>query len=88
MALLTARDRAALLDKIGRQLTHEPTVETRNRKRMRPSPRLPAGVWELRVGHLRVYYDVKEGDDPVVVVLAIGVKIRDQVRIGRKEIEL
>jgi len=36
---LTARDRAIVLDAIEEQLTHEPTVATRNRKPLRSSPR-------------------------------------------------
>jgi hypothetical protein len=35
-----------------------PTLETRNRKPMRPNPIAP---WELRIGHLRVYFEVEEG---------------------------
>ncbi len=56
LAALTARDRATLLAQVGRQLIHRPMVETRSRKPMRPNPLAP---WELRVGRLRVYYDVK-----------------------------
>jgi len=43
LASLAARDRATLLDRIGRQLTHQPSVETRNRKRMDPDNRSWAG---------------------------------------------
>jgi len=50
LASLTARDRATLLDRIGRQLTHQPTVETRNRKRMDSDRRMLIAAWELRVG--------------------------------------
>ena len=39
--------------------------------------------WELRVGDLRVYYDV-QNEPPVVFVLAIGVKVRNEVRVGGK----
>lgn len=52
---------------------------------MRPNPIAP---WELRVGHLRVYYEVQGEAEPVVVVLAIGVKDRNVVRIGGEEIAL
>ena len=88
LALLTARERSTLLDGVGRQLLHQPSVQTRNRKRMRPSPEMPGAMWELRIGHLRVYYEVREGEDPKVLVVAIGVKLRDRVRIGGKEIQL
>ena len=63
----------------------KPTVETRNRKPMRPNPIAP---WELRVGHLRVYYEVQEEPDPVVRVLAVGVKDRNVVRIAGEEMVL
>jgi hypothetical protein len=46
---------------------------------MRPNPRAP---WELRIGHLRVYYEVREEPVPLVTVRAIGVKVRNRVRIG------
>ncbi len=46
LASLTARDRATLLDRIGRQLTHQPTVETRKRKRMDPDRRMLIAAWE------------------------------------------
>lgn len=82
---LTARDRRTIVDAVDRSLGSEPTVESRNRKRMRPNPLAP---WELRVGEHRVYYDVEEGVDSAVEVLAIGCKRRNRVVIGGKEIEL
>ena len=48
---LSRKDQGAALDAIEIQLKHEPHIETRNRKPMRPNPLAP---WELRVGHLRV----------------------------------
>jgi hypothetical protein len=82
---LTARQRATILDTVDTQLMYEPTVETRNRKPMRPNPIAP---WELRIGILRVYYDVEEAPEPKVFIRAIGVKERNRVRIGKKEFEL
>jgi mRNA-degrading endonuclease RelE of RelBE toxin-antitoxin system len=76
---LTARQRSIVLDAVDEQLRHEPTVETRNRKPMRTNP---LAAWELRIGDLRVYYDVGEGADAVVSVRAIGIKERDQVWIA------
>ena len=38
LAGLTARERVTLLDEVERQLLDQPTVETRNRKPMRPNP--------------------------------------------------
>jgi mRNA-degrading endonuclease RelE of RelBE toxin-antitoxin system len=44
--------------------------------------------WELRIGDLRVYYEVKDDPEAVVVVKAVGVKDRDRVRIGGEDVEL
>jgi hypothetical protein len=52
---------------------------------MRPNPVAP---WELRIGVLRVYYDVEEEPASVVYVRAVDIKQRNQVRIGREVIEL
>ena len=82
---LTARERAIVLDAVDRQLTHQPTVETRNRRPMRPSLIAP---WELRIGHLRVYYDVDKSPVAVVRIRAVGVKERNHVRIGTEVVQL
>jgi len=84
LAVLTARQRATVVDAVDRQLAQEPLTETRNRKPMRANPVAP---WELRVGVLRVYYDVSV-DQGLVSVVAVGVKRRDRVVIGRVEIKL
>jgi len=82
---LTARKQAVVLGQLVAQLGHEPTVESRNRKRMRPNP---LASWELRLGDVRVYSDVDDDPDPVVIVLAIGLKRRERVWIGGSEFEL
>ena len=85
LRMLTARQQVIVLDAVDKQLAHRPTVETRNRKPMRPNPLAP---WELRIGNLRVYYDVEEEPEPVVYVRAVGIKQRNRVRIGKEVIEL
>jgi mRNA-degrading endonuclease RelE of RelBE toxin-antitoxin system len=82
---LTARQRATIFDSVDKQLAQQPAVETRNRKPMRPNPIAP---WELRVGNLRVYYDIEDKPERVVNILAVGVKNRNRVRIGGEEVEL
>ena len=52
---------------------------------MRPNPLAPR---ELRIGNLRVYYDVEEEPEAVVHIRAVGIKERNQVRIGKEVIEL
>jgi hypothetical protein len=73
---------------IEQQLCHQPGLETRNRK---PLTRPPSeGRWELRFGPancFRVFYRVS-ATDRRVWVLAIGIKHRDRLLIGGKEIEL
>ncbi|MGH8070242.1 MAG: type II toxin-antitoxin system RelE family toxin [Candidatus Entotheonellia bacterium] len=81
---LTARQRSIVLDSIDEQLTHEPTIETQNRKEMRPNP---LASWELRIGDLRVYHDVAE-DPQTVTVVAIGIKQGNRVFIGGREVSL
>ena len=82
---LTTRLQVPLLEAVDRQLKHQLTIETRNRKPMRPNPVAP---WELRVGNLRVYYDVEQKPSSVVHVLAVGVKQRNLIRFGKEVIEL
>jgi len=82
---LTARQQAIVLDAIDEQLTRQPTVETRHRKPMRPNPLAP---WELRVGDFRVYYDVEEEPEAMVLIRAIGWKERNRVHIGGEVVDL
>jgi mRNA-degrading endonuclease RelE of RelBE toxin-antitoxin system len=44
--------------------------------------------WELRIGDLRVYYDVEDEPEPVVYIRAIGIKEGNTVRIGKEVITL
>jgi mRNA-degrading endonuclease RelE of RelBE toxin-antitoxin system len=82
---LTAQQQAVVLNAVDRRLAHQPRVETRNRKPMRPNPLAP---WELRIGSLRVYYDVEEKPVPAVLIRAIGIKERNRVLIGKEVIPL
>jgi mRNA-degrading endonuclease RelE of RelBE toxin-antitoxin system len=82
---LTVRERSTVLGAIDRQLVHEPLNETRHRKPLRPNPIAP---WELRVGQLRVFYEVAGAENAVVRILAVGRKRRNVLMIGGKEIRL
>jgi mRNA-degrading endonuclease RelE of RelBE toxin-antitoxin system len=77
---LTARQRSMILDQIDVQLKGEPHRETRNRKPLvglvPPWDHTPP-VWELRLGDFRVFYDVDEPSN-IVVVWAIRRKLPDQ----------
>ncbi|MGH2374381.1 MAG: type II toxin-antitoxin system RelE family toxin [bacterium] len=85
LRVLTARQRVIVTDTIDRRLDRRPTVRTRNRRPMRPNPVAP---WELRIGSLRVYYDVSEEPERVVCILAVGVKRRNRLRVGKRVIKL
>ena len=82
---LTAGERKTVLDSLEHQLAFEPTKETRNRKRLRPNP---VGPWELRIGDLRVYFEVDDEWYRKVRILAVGVKERSCVFIGGEKVEL
>lgn len=82
---LTAGQRSLVLSSVEKQLPHQPTVETRNRKPMRPNL---LATWELRVRNLWVYYTVDEEPEPVVSIRAVGVKVGNRVRIADQEIDL
>ena len=81
---LTAAERRRVLAAIERRLTRDPLVETRNRKPLRPNPLAP---WELRVGSLRVFYEVDALEPNLVNVLTIGNKRGNKLFVSRKEIQ-
>lgn len=87
LAALTARQRAAVLSAVEIQLKHQPTVPTKNRKPMDRDKRFYVAPWELRVRDLRVYYAVSEIPERLVVVIAVGVKVRARVRIAGKDVD-
>ena len=85
LGALSARERRIIADAVREQLAHQPNVPTRNRKPMRPNK---LATWALRIGSFRVYYDVEEQPRRKVVVIAVGVKERNVVRIAGKEFPL
>lgn len=82
---LSARERAIVIESIEEQLLSEPLTETRNRKPMRPNPIAP---WELRIGSLRVFYEVVSEEPDVVRILAVGRKEGNKLIIAGKEVDL
>jgi mRNA-degrading endonuclease RelE of RelBE toxin-antitoxin system len=74
---------------IEEQLHYEPQVETRNRKPL-TRPTIFGTAWELRFGpdnRFRVFYrvDTEVGE---VYILAVGVKLKDRLFIGKEEFKL
>lgn len=74
-----------MVNTVDEQLAYEPTVATRNRKLLRPNP---LATWELRIQNLRVFYHVEEGPPEFVLVVAVGIKIGNQVMIEGKHVKL
>ena len=77
-------DQKEILEEIEGQLKHEPTVETRNRKKLRPND---LAEWELRINKFRVFYDAEE-PTRVVKIEAIGWKDGNTMFIQGKEYRL
>jgi len=75
-----------ILDGIEAQLEHEPTTETRNKKRLGDNE---LSDWELRIQDFRVFYDViAEEDCCAVKVKAVGHKEHNKLCIAGKEVQL
>jgi hypothetical protein len=70
------------------QLLFQPNAETRNRKPLK-RPTAFGADWELRLGpdnRFRVFYQVNAASREVRV-LAVGVKDRNRLLIGREEFD-
>ena len=78
---LSARERVTVLDMVEEQLTFEPGLETRHRKRLRLNPLAP---WELRIGALRAFYDIYT-DMSEVRIVAVGRKRGNKLFIADQE---
>ncbi len=82
---LTANQQSRITDEVLKQLPYQPTIRTINRKPMEPNP---LGVsWVLRVGNLRVYYDVENDPPPTIFVRRVGIKKGNRVHIGNEWLE-
>jgi mRNA-degrading endonuclease RelE of RelBE toxin-antitoxin system len=77
-------ERKFVLSGIRVQLSHQPLVATKNRKRLRPNP---LASWELRIGRFRVFYEVDEAALRVTI-LAVGNKEHNQLCIRGNEVKL
>jgi mRNA-degrading endonuclease RelE of RelBE toxin-antitoxin system len=79
MRALPAREQRTLEAAILARLQDRPTTPTRAIKRLRPNP---LAEHELRVGDLRVLYNV-EGNE--VVLLVVGRKVGNKLIVGGEE---
>ena len=82
---LPKNSQVLVVDQVDEQLVHQTTLPTRKRKVLRPNAIAP---WELRLGDIRVFYEVQEEPDPVVIIKAVGIKRHDELLIGEEKIEL
>ena len=73
-----------MLDQIEVQLPYQPEVETRRRQRLRPNA---LATWELRIGAIRVFYDV-DANMSYVRVIAVGRKEGNRLVIAGEEVSL
>ena len=64
---IRAYDRVAVLEAIERHLRHEPTRASKSRVRVLRDMRHPR--YRLRIGDLRVFYDVDPGQVEIVAVV-------------------
>jgi mRNA-degrading endonuclease RelE of RelBE toxin-antitoxin system len=74
---------------IENELQFEPDIETKNRKPLKRQVTFEA-EWELRFGpdnRFRVFYDINI-ESHEVYILAIGIKERNRLFIGGKEVKL
>jgi mRNA-degrading endonuclease RelE of RelBE toxin-antitoxin system len=76
--------RRTIVSAIRQQLMHEPLTQTRNRKPLRDHP---LATWELRVERYRVFYEV---DQPAqaVIVTSIGHKERNVLLVRGSRVPL
>jgi mRNA-degrading endonuclease RelE of RelBE toxin-antitoxin system len=85
LAELTVRQQTIVLKAVKVQLRFEPLRETGKRKQLRPNPFAP---WELRLGDLRVFYEVDAQEADLVNVLAIGIKRGNRLFVAGEEIRI
>jgi mRNA-degrading endonuclease RelE of RelBE toxin-antitoxin system len=89
LAVIDAKYDSLIREKTEEQLTHEPDVETGNRKPVRP-PAAFSAEWELRFGpnnRFRVFYQI-DHEHREVRVVAVGVKDRNRLLVGGEEVTL
>ncbi|MBM4048115.1 MAG: type II toxin-antitoxin system RelE/ParE family toxin [Planctomycetes bacterium] len=79
-----AFERKIITSEIRTQLLHQPSAETKNRKKLRDNP---VASWEMRCGRYRVFYEVDEIPRQVTVV-AVGHKEHSALFIRGREVRI
>ena len=86
--VIDRKDHRRIWETVNQQLSFLPPQGTRSRKPLE-QPALFGGTWELRFGahnRFRVFYEI-DSSQSVVQVLAIGIKERHRLIIGKGEFE-
>jgi mRNA-degrading endonuclease RelE of RelBE toxin-antitoxin system len=83
LAYFRAVDQRVIIAAIQEFLAIDADSESRRRKRLTENPVAP---WELRVGDHRVFYEI--AGESTVTVLAIGVKVHNNLFIRGRWVEL
>jgi mRNA-degrading endonuclease RelE of RelBE toxin-antitoxin system len=65
LRFLRKHEQERIFEEIEKQLTYQPTLQTRNRKPLRPNALV---AWELRIVPFRIFYDINETKLTVSIV--------------------
>jgi mRNA-degrading endonuclease RelE of RelBE toxin-antitoxin system len=77
-------ERNVIVTGVEQNLIYEPSIETKNRKPLRPND---LANWELRIDMYRVFYNIVEEEQKVEIV-AVGWKKHNKLFIRGKEMQL
>jgi len=80
----TRAQQSGILDAIEKQLRHQPSVETKNRKKLRENI---IATYELRINKVRVFYNIY-GSENVVDIAAVGWKEHNELFIRGRKVNL
>jgi len=84
LSVYTVFERKTMASAMRAQLTYQPMIETRQRKKLRDNP---VASWELRIGKYRVFYEIDEMSQKVTII-AVGHKEHNTLFIRGKEVQL
>ena len=77
-------EQVLIIDNTEKQLVHEPLIETKNRKPLRPND---LAKWELKIRKYRVFYDA-DSEERTVKIKAVGWKKHNTLNIRNREFKL
>jgi mRNA-degrading endonuclease RelE of RelBE toxin-antitoxin system len=80
----TVAERKIVVTQIRVQLEDQPSMETRNRKKLRDNP---IAAWELRNGKFRIFYEVDDATRLVTIVV-VGHKEHNVLYVRGTEVKI